>query len=197
MLALGDRRDHLADVDAVLDDGIAGPVVLERDLVTDRDIALRRHDDVFVVLHDPAGERLPGLDAFDDDDAHAVALLVHDEMNHTTLRYGSIREALFYAHVPPPEVPADAWCPRHCERVLECAALHVVSVHARRRVRLSVAERRGALDAAHRLARSRLHSGPLGNRGRRGDAQGGRIRDRAGECRMGALGSRRAEYPSV
>src|SRR5262245_11384909 len=82
MLSLLDRRDDFADVDAVLDHAVAGLVILERDLVPDRDIALRLDLDVLVVFHDPAGELLACLDAFDDDDADAVAFFVDNEMNH-------------------------------------------------------------------------------------------------------------------
>src|SRR5687767_8881862 len=83
MLALRNGLHHLADVHAVLDYGVARLVVAQRDLVADRDVALRLHFDVFVVFHDPAGERLPGLHALDHDDANAVAFLVHHEMNHS------------------------------------------------------------------------------------------------------------------
>src|SRR5262245_53226084 len=82
VLALGDRRHDLADVDAVLDDGVARLVVLQSQLVADRDVALRDDADVLVVFHDPAGQLLAGLDPLDHDDAYAVALLVHYEMDH-------------------------------------------------------------------------------------------------------------------
>src|ERR1700682_935612 len=82
VLAPRDGLHHLADVDAVLDDGVAGPVVLERQLVPDGDIALRGHGDVLVVFHDPAAQGLPGPDAFDHDDADAVAFFMHDKMDH-------------------------------------------------------------------------------------------------------------------
>ena len=45
-----------------------------------------RHADFLVVLHDPADQLLARLHALDDDDADAVALLVHHEMNHAFLR---------------------------------------------------------------------------------------------------------------
>ena len=87
VLAPGDRLHTPADIDAVLDDGIAHLVVLERNLVADRDIALRRHGDVFIVFHDPAGERLPGLHAFDHDDTHAIAFFMHHEMDHRDILF--------------------------------------------------------------------------------------------------------------
>src|SRR5687767_1080164 len=82
VLALADGLHHLSDIDAVLDHGVARLVVLERELVPDRDVALRRDLDVLVVFHDPAPERLAGPDAFDDDYADAVAFLMDHEMNH-------------------------------------------------------------------------------------------------------------------
>ena len=58
----------------------------QRDLVADGDVALRLHFDVLVVLHDPAGERLPGLHAFHHDDADAVALVYHARYAPTLAR---------------------------------------------------------------------------------------------------------------
>ena len=52
------------------------------ELVADRDIALRANLDLAVLIHDPTGQLLAGLDAFDDDDAHRITLVVHNEMNH-------------------------------------------------------------------------------------------------------------------
>jgi len=83
VLAARDRRHHLADVDAVLDHRVAGLVVLQRQLVADRDVALRRHPDLLVVFHDPADQLLARLHALDHDDADAIALLMHDEMDHS------------------------------------------------------------------------------------------------------------------
>src|SRR5258706_192328 len=82
VLALADGLHHLADVDAVLDDRVADLVVLERELVADRDVALRRNLDVLVVLHDPAFQDVTGLDALDHDDADAVAFFMDHEMDH-------------------------------------------------------------------------------------------------------------------
>src|SRR5688572_25425701 len=82
MLAALDRGDDFADIDAVLDHAVAGLMVLQRDLVTDRDIALGGYLDVLVVFHDPAAQRLAGLNTFDHDDADTVAFLVNHEMNH-------------------------------------------------------------------------------------------------------------------
>src|SRR3954468_12767839 len=82
MRALRNRRDDLADVHAVLDDGVAGLVVAQRNLVADGNVVLRLDLDFLVLVHDPADKRLAGLDALHYDDAYAVALVVHDEMNH-------------------------------------------------------------------------------------------------------------------
>src|ERR1041385_422281 len=92
VLALADGLHHLADVDAVFDDRIADLVVLERELVADGDITLRYHLYVLVVFHDPALERLAGLDALHHHDADAVAFLVDHEMNHLrALLYSQVR----------------------------------------------------------------------------------------------------------
>src|SRR5262245_10069604 len=109
MLAARDRRDDLADVDAVLDHGVARLVVLERDLVPDRDVALRLDPELLVVLHDPAGELLALFHAFHHDDADAIALFMHHEMNHSTLHDS---ETLFYSHGRPPPLPGFARCAR-------------------------------------------------------------------------------------
>src|ERR1041385_5065884 len=82
VLALGGRLHHFADVDAVLDDGLALAVVLKRELVADGNVVPRHDLDIFVVFHDPASEMLTSLDAFHDDDADAVAFLVHHKMDH-------------------------------------------------------------------------------------------------------------------
>src|SRR4051794_2271692 len=85
VLAGLDRRDHLADVDAVFEHRVARLQRLERDLVTDRDVAFGPHFDHLVLLHDPAGERRASLDALDHDRAHRIAILVHHKMNHLCL----------------------------------------------------------------------------------------------------------------
>src|SRR5260221_3193560 len=140
VLALADRLHHFADVDAVLDHRVAHLVIAQRQLVAHRNVALRGDLEVLVVLHDPALERLAGLDAFHHDDADAVAFLVDNEMNHG---------ALFYSHVYPPPVPPERWRP--CSFVAGTGA--DLSVRSRRRLRLSVADRHRAVDAAPRRAR--------------------------------------------
>ncbi len=163
MLALADRLDHLADVDAVLDHRVAGLVVLERDLVADRDVALRRHHrEVLVVFHDPAGERLAGLHAFDHDDADAIAFFVDNEMNHG---------ALFYSHVRgrkcAPPLPAVARRPGSFDAPARAAPLRVLPLLAGCGVRLSDAGQRGAVDPAHRRPRASGDPGALGGLRRR------------------------------
>src|SRR5688572_6053367 len=86
VLAARDGRDDLADVDAVLDDGVPRLVILERDLVADRDVAPGGDLELLVILHDPAHQLLALLHALDDDDADAVALLMHDKMDHSAPR---------------------------------------------------------------------------------------------------------------
>ena len=52
------------------------------ELVPDRNVVQRLHLDGGVVLHHPAGQLLPGLDAFDDGDADGVLLVVNQKVNH-------------------------------------------------------------------------------------------------------------------
>src|SRR3954463_11367171 len=143
MLALGDRLYHAADVHAVLDDRIALAIVLQRELVADGNVVPRHDLDVLVVFHDPAGEMLARLHPFDDDDADAVALLVHHEMNHALpLEVGNYSNS----HVHAPPVRAGLQCPPRRLRS-HAAPLRERSVQARRRVRVSDAGWVRALDS--------------------------------------------------
>ena len=56
----------------VLDDRIADLHVLERDLVPERNVLRARQGDGAVFIEDQPGQRLAGLDAFDDDDGDRV-----------------------------------------------------------------------------------------------------------------------------
>ncbi len=56
--------------------------LLDRQLVADRDVALRAHLDFLVLVHDPAGELLAGLDAFDYDHADRIVFVMHYKVNH-------------------------------------------------------------------------------------------------------------------
>src|SRR5438309_2370260 len=87
VLALGDGLHDAPDIDAVLDERVALAIVAKRELMADRDVVLRDDLDVLVLFHDPAIDVLAGLDPFDDDDADAVAFLVHDEMNHALILF--------------------------------------------------------------------------------------------------------------
>src|ERR1700690_1444798 len=82
MLADLDRRDGAADVDAVLDHRVLVGQLLDRQLVADGDVALRAHLDFLVLVHDPAGELLAGLNAFDYDHADRIVLVMHYKVNH-------------------------------------------------------------------------------------------------------------------
>src|SRR6267142_477080 len=82
VLADFNRRHGAADVDAVLDHGIFGGERANGELVTDRDVALCTNLDLSVLIHDPAGQVLGGLYAFDDHHTHRVTFIVHNEMNH-------------------------------------------------------------------------------------------------------------------
>src|SRR5690242_16821774 len=79
-----DRSDHLADVDAVLDDGVAHAHVLQGDLVTERDILRARQADRAVLVQDETGQGLSRLDPFDHHDGHGIARVVQDTMDHST-----------------------------------------------------------------------------------------------------------------
>ena len=73
VLAGLDRRDHLAHVDAVLDDGVARlPCPSARPCGRSGCPGAPRARSS-VVVHDPAGERRAGLDAFDHDHRDGVA----------------------------------------------------------------------------------------------------------------------------
>src|SRR4051812_41898392 len=98
VLAAADRRDDAADVDAVLDHRVAGLVVAQGDLVTDRDVIPGDDRDVPVLLHDPAGQLLAGLDPLDDDDADAVPVLMDDEMDAHDVPHPARNLALTPAH---------------------------------------------------------------------------------------------------
>src|SRR3954467_908556 len=105
VLALGDRLHDFADIDPVLDDAIALAVVAQRELVADGNVVLRHDFDIPVLFHDPAVDMLAGLDALHDDDADAVAFLVHHEMNHAI---PAQEKGLFYSHARPSPLPAGA-----------------------------------------------------------------------------------------
>ena len=80
--ALADRLHDLADVDAVLDDGVADRHVLQRDLVADRDVLRALERDRPVLVQDESGQRRSGLDAFDDHDGDRIVGIVQYAMNH-------------------------------------------------------------------------------------------------------------------
>src|SRR6476659_1167812 len=82
VLAHLDRRHDAADVRAVLHDGRILGHRLDGELVADGDVRHRLHLDLLVLVHDPAGELLPGLHALDHHDADRVVLVVNHEMNH-------------------------------------------------------------------------------------------------------------------
>src|SRR2546423_6615279 len=167
MLAPGDRSHHFADVDAVLDDRVALAVVAQRELVADGNVVLRHDFEVLVLFHDPAVDMLPGLHAFHDDDADAVALLVHHEMNHAL---PAKTKGLFYAHARRPPLPAGSrragFARRRAgARTGQCqAAVQRESVLARHRVRLSATRRLRLVDAARtHAARPRRRHGAGGH----------------------------------
>ena len=72
MLSTEDRRDHLPDVDAILDHRVADRHVLQRDLVSQRYVlhALECQRSVFV--EDQPGQLHAGRDALDDHDRDRI-----------------------------------------------------------------------------------------------------------------------------
>src|SRR4051812_49004677 len=93
-----DVGDGLADVFAVLDDGVAVFDVFQRELVADRNVLLRLQRNRAVFIHDPAGDVLAGFHTFDHDHRDGVLRIVQYEMNHANSWYrkleGLVREAL-------------------------------------------------------------------------------------------------------
>ena len=82
VLALGDVGDRLADVLAVFDHGVARLDVVERDLVADRHVHLRRQlKDELLAVTTPTSCRA-GLQSFDHDDADGVLLVVHQKLRN-------------------------------------------------------------------------------------------------------------------
>src|SRR6266542_5277021 len=61
MLPGFDRSHDLADVHAVLDDGVADIHILESNLVSQRDVVSAGQVDGAVLVEDQPGQRLPGL----------------------------------------------------------------------------------------------------------------------------------------
>jgi hypothetical protein len=82
-----DRRDHLADVDAVLLHGGAGFEIAQRDLVADRDVAHGAHLDHAVLFHHPAVQGRASLHAFD----HHVEEPTHEYRVEAILRRARAR----------------------------------------------------------------------------------------------------------
>jgi GntR family transcriptional regulator len=82
VLPLADRLHDLADVHAVLDDGIADGHVLKRNLVADRNVLAAFELDRAVLVEDETGETRTGPDAFDDDDGDRVVGIVQYAMDH-------------------------------------------------------------------------------------------------------------------
>src|SRR4051812_14975992 len=117
VLAHLDRGDRLADVHAVLDDGRPARERADGQLVADRNVVLRVDRQVLVLVHDPAVELLPGLDALHHHYAHGIVLVVDHEMDHRCLLEAcgnSTRQVIWMSWMisSPPCCPSTSRCAR-------------------------------------------------------------------------------------
>lgn len=80
MTALFDSGDTFADVMSIFDNGIAGLNRRQRNFVANGNSIKAFHFYCFIALHDPAGQHLPFLDAFNDDNANRVFFFVNKKM---------------------------------------------------------------------------------------------------------------------
>jgi hypothetical protein len=80
MVSFADIGNRMADIIPILDQCGALLYVSERNLVAEGYCVHGLHVDRLIGIHYPAGEVLPGLDAFDDDHPHSVVFVVHEEM---------------------------------------------------------------------------------------------------------------------
>ncbi|SPC16185.1 hypothetical protein CO2235_30107 [Cupriavidus oxalaticus] len=85
VFARPDRRHYLADVDAVLVDGVVGIHVAQRHLVADGDRLQRGHGHDLVLIHDPGVQPGAGLDPFHHGHGHGVLGVVQHYVNHRRL----------------------------------------------------------------------------------------------------------------
>src|SRR3989338_7005031 len=91
VLAQLDVGDRLADVETVLDDGVALLDVAQRRLVADRNVVDGFHLDRGIIFHDPADHLLAGLDAFDHGHADRVLLVMYQYVNHCASWMNAVR----------------------------------------------------------------------------------------------------------
>src|SRR5262249_42215959 len=87
-----DRLDDFADIDAILDDGVARLEVFERDLVPQRDVHRRLGLDRLVGIERTTLEGLTGLD-IDDGYTDRITLVVHQELNHSHISFRKFKIA--------------------------------------------------------------------------------------------------------
>src|SRR5438132_4226998 len=80
-----DGSDDLADVDAILDDGVADIHILESDLVSQRNVLNAGQGDRAILVEDQAGQRLSSLNALDNDDGDRILGIVKNTVNHALL----------------------------------------------------------------------------------------------------------------
>jgi hypothetical protein len=84
VVAFADRRHYAAYVLAILHDRVADRQVAQRNLVTDRHVMVGYGAQLAVILRYDAHELGARLEAFDDDDADIVPMVVYEQM-----RWGS------------------------------------------------------------------------------------------------------------
>lgn len=82
VLTDGGRADHLANIFAVLDDGIALVEVLQGDFVADGDIRLSGEFEVRVIVGHDAKHVGPGGKPFDDDNTDIVLVMVDKKLRN-------------------------------------------------------------------------------------------------------------------
>ena len=77
-----DIRHYLANIRAVLDYGIAALHCLDRKLVPDGYVAGRLEFNLYILIHDPAGQFVSSLYALDHDYTDTVTLVMHNKIYH-------------------------------------------------------------------------------------------------------------------
>ena len=83
MRALSYRLHDTPDIDAIFDDGVADGHVLQRDLVTERNVLYAPQRDRAIFVEDEAGQRRAGGNAFDHYDGDGILGIVQHAMDQS------------------------------------------------------------------------------------------------------------------